>query len=212
VGEKKPKQKRSFLKRLRQSCESFANKAKYSVVGCSYCLRRPKYAAAFILSFLFFLYFLTFFKDGNGYWQLIWSGLPFGRKLDVLKSALFAVPGNFSSLYGISIIFLSLLQAIAIMLIIFTWRNCKRDAALDGASAGGIASVLGFATLGCPTCGISFLTPILSAIAGASASVLAERIGTVLSVLAFALLLYAIVKLGYTVYIIVGTSKNKEEK
>ncbi len=210
MGEKKPK-KRSVFKKLKQNCEAFTNKAKYAVVGCGYCVRRPKYIALFVASFLFFLFFLTFFRDGNGNWQLLWSGLSFGYKMKVLGLVCLAMFGNFASLYGISLIFLSLLQALAIALIVFAWRNRKREAALDGASAGGFASLLGFATLGCPTCGISFLTPILSALAGASATMLAERIGTVLSILAFALLLYAIVKLGYTVYIIVGTSK-KEEK
>ncbi|MBR1939298.1 hypothetical protein IJ847_01020 [Candidatus Saccharibacteria bacterium] len=119
--------------------------------------------------------------------------------------------GNFTSLYGLMLVALALLQSMAITLVVFAWRNRQKRAAIDGVEAGGVASLLGFAALGCPTCGVSFLMPALSAIAGASASILAERISIVLAIAAFLLLLYAIIKLGYTVYIIVGSSKRREK-
>ncbi len=211
MGEEKTKKKQSFAKKIKQRCESFANSAKYAVVGCAYCLKRPKYTVLFAILFFCFLHFLTFFKDGDGNWRILWSGLTVGEKFNMLERVTISTFGNFTSLYGLMLVALALLQSMAITLVVFAWRNRQKRAAIDGVEAGGVASLLGFAALGCPTCGVSFLMPILSAIAGASASILAERISIVLAIVAFLLLLYAIIKLGYTVYVIVGSSKRREK-
>lgn len=187
------------------------DRAKLAFVGCGYCLRRPKYLTVFIVSWVAFAYIFTFFRDGMSNWNLLFSGITPEQKMGLLGKCFLNIFVNFASFYGLCIIFLSFLQAVAIVLMIFTYRNRNKEASLNGASTGLVASALGFVALGCPTCGISLLTPILTALAGASAGVLAKTIGDIFLVVAFILLLMTIIRLGYLVFIIVSASNYKEK-
>ena len=188
------------------------DRAKFALTGVGYLFRRPKYVAVFIVSLLIMLYILSFFRDGAGNWQLLCSGLPFERKMEMMGMVFLNIGQNFTSLYGITIILMSILQALVVMLLVFAWRHREKDATLDGASTGGIGAILGFIALGCPTCGIGLLMPLLTAIAGAGAMALAEGFSQVFTVLAFILLIYTVVKLGYTCFITISASKYKEKK
>lgn len=196
---------------IRKIVETVSDRGKFSLVSTSYILKRPKYLCIFLLSLLLFLYLISFFRDGSGNWQLICSGLPFGRKIEVLGRVFPAILENFTSFYGVTIIFLALLQSIVVMQLVFAWRNRERGGAIDGASTGGIGAILGFIALGCPSCGVGLLVPLLSAIAGASAVALAETISYIFTILAFILLIFTVIKLGYINYIIISNKKYKEE-
>ena len=196
---------------VRKIIETISDRAKFSLISTSYVLKKPKYLILCLASFLIFVYFLTFFRDGNSNWQLIWSGLPFSRKLEVLGRIFPAIVENFTSMYGVTIIFLSLFQAIVIAQLVFAWRHRDKTSAINGASTGGIAAVFGFLALGCPTCGIGLLTPVLSAIAGSAAVSLAESLGYIFTIIAFLLLFYTIIQLGYTNYISIINERHEEE-
>ena len=186
--------------------------AKFAASGVGILLKRPKYLAIFLISLLIILYILSFFRDGSGNWQLLCSGLSFGRKLEMLGLVFVSIWHNFTSLYGIMIILMALLQALVIMLLVFVWRQREKDATLDGASTGGIGSILGFVALGCPTCGVGLLMPILTAIAGAGAMTLAESVSRVFTFLAFVLLVYTVIKLGYVSFVTISAKKYREKK
>ena len=188
------------------------DRAKFALVSIDYLSKKPKYLTVFLFSLFVFLYLLSFFKDGAGNWLLLCSGLPFGSKMKMLGSVVLKTFDNFSDLYGVLIIFMSILQALTVMLLVFTWRNREKNSAIDGASTGGIGTIFGFVALGCPTCGISILTPVLTAIAGTGAVAAAEGISHVLIVLAFGLLIYTVVKLGYVSFITISANKYKEKK
>lgn len=196
---------------IRKIIETVSDRSKFALVSTGYLFKKPKYLCVFLLSFLVFIYFLTFFRDGSSNWQLVWSGLTIDRKLEVLGRVFPAILENFTSFYGLTIIFLSLLQGVIVMQIVFAWKNREKEQSLNTASTGGVGALLGFLALGCPSCGIGLLTPLLSAIAGASAVALSETIGYVLTVLAFGLLLFSIIRLGYINYIIISSKKYKEE-
>lgn len=196
---------------IRKIVETVSDRSKFALVSTGYLFKKSKYLCVFFSSFLVFLYFLTFFRDGNSNWQLIWSGLAIDYKLEVLGRVFPAILENFCSFYGLTIIFLSLLQGIIVMQIIFAWRNREKEQSLNTASTSGIGAILGFIALGCPSCGIGLLTPLLSAVAGASAVALSETIGYILTILAFGLLLFSIIRLGYINYIIISSKKYKEE-
>ncbi|MBO4855317.1 hypothetical protein J5500_02860 [Candidatus Saccharibacteria bacterium] len=188
------------------------DRAKFAVSSIWILLKRPKYLASFLVSLFVFLYILSFFKDGSGNWLLLCSNLSFGAKLEVLGRVCVKILDNFTDLYGILIILMSILQALTIMLLIFTWRNREKDHAIDGASTGGIGAIFGFIALGCPTCGISILAPLLTAVAGTGAMAAAEGISKVLIVLAFILLIYTVIKLGYVSFVTMSAKKYKEKK
>ena len=207
MGEKKEVKKRSILKKLKEKAEAFANKSKYAVIGAGHCLSRPKYAIACALAFVAILYLFTFFRDGSGRWQLLCAG-----KTDQLWINFVSMISNFASFYGILLVFMSALQALAVTQIVYTWRNRRKDEAISGIERGSIASLLGFAALGCPSCGISIFMPILTAIVGTGASIVAERISVIVAIIAFLLLIYANISLGYIIFVIAGNSKKRKEK
>ena len=196
---------------IRKIVETISDRSKFALASIGYLLKKPKYLCIFLLSFLIFAYFLTFFRDGSSNWQLLWSGLAIDRKVELLGRIFPAMLENFSSFYGMTIIFLSLLQGLIVAQIVFAWRHREKDFSLQGASTGGAGAILGFIALGCPSCGIGLLTPILSSIAGASAVALSETIGLVITIVAFALLLFSIIRLGYINYIIISSKNYKEE-
>ncbi len=203
---------RKIGKKAKTLVETIADRTKFEMVSIGYLLRQLKYLASFLISLVVFLYILSFFKNGNGNWLLLCSGLDFGAKMEVLGRVAVGILDNFTSLYGVLIIFMSLLQALTIMLLIFTWQNREKEQAIDGASTGSIGAVFGFVALGCPTCGVSLLAPILTAIAGTGAMAAAENISRILTILAFALLIYTVIKLGYISFITISARKYKEKK
>jgi len=203
---------RKIVKKLQDWFTTGVDRAKFALVGAGYLFRNPKYVAVFIVSLLVMLYILSFFRDGAGNWQLLFSGLPFGRKMEMLGMVFLNIGHNFTSLYGLLIVLMSVLQALVIMLLVFAWRHREKDATLDGASTGSIGAVLGFVALGCPTCGVGLLMPLMTAIAGAGAMALAEGFSRVFTILAFILLIYTVIKLGYICFITIAASKHKEKK
>lgn len=197
---------------LKSYLETISDHCKLAMIGIGQLLKRPKYLVAFLVSLFVFLFILSFFKDGNSNWMLITSGLEFGRKMEVIGRVLFEILVNFTSLYGLTINLMAFLQALIIPLLIHSWKCRAKDSAIDGASTGSIGSILGFIALGCPSCGVSLLTPILTAIAGASAVALAETVGWIFTILAFILLFYTVIKLGYITFINISTEKIKVKK
>ena len=202
---------KNALKKFSEWLADLGDRAKLAVIGSSYLLRRGKYLVLFLVSFLAFLYLLTFFRDGTSNWSLLWSALVPAEKAKMLGAVALSMLENFRSFYGVTLILLSLLQGLVIMLLIYNYRHREKSAAVDGLESSGIASVLSLLALGCPGCGVSLITPILTAIVGASAAVLAERIGVICAIVAFALLIYTFIKLGFLVFIDISAQKHKEK-
>jgi len=203
---------RKITHHIRTFPSTLLDRSKFAASSIWQLLKQPKYLAVFVVSLLLFLYILTFFKNGTSNWTLLWSGLTFGAKIGVLGRVAMDILTNFADLYGILIMMMSLLQAITIMLLVFTWRSREKDQLLDGASTGGIGALFGFIALGCPTCGVSILTPLLTAVAGTGAMAAAEGVSRILIVMAFLLLIYTVIRLGYTSYITISAKKYKEKK
>ena len=144
-------------------------------------------------------------------WSLVFSGLDFSEKLKILGQVVPEIFTGLASLYGISIFAMSLLQGLCIVLMVYAWKNRERDSAIDGASTGGIGALLGFIALGCPSCGVTFITPILTAIAGTGAMALTESVSQIFTILAFVLLIYTVIQLGYVDFVIMSAKKYEEK-
>ncbi len=200
-----------FQHKLKNLFETFVDRCKFAVVGFKYLLTRRRYVIALVISFLVFLYILSQLQNNGANWQLLWSGLDFGSKMQVLGRSFRSMLDNFTSFQGILIVLLALMQALCVAGIVFAIRHRQKDDAINGASAGSIASILAFVTLGCPTCGMTLLTPLLTMIAGTSAVALAEKLGIVLSIVAFVLLFATLVHLGYLIFVNVSAERAKEK-
>ena len=200
-----------FQRKLKNLCETFVDRCKFAVVGYKYLLTRRRYIIAMTISFLIFLYILSQLQNGGTNWNLLWSGLDFGRKMEIFGRSLLSMFENFTSFMGILIVILALMQSLCVAGIVFAIRHRQKDDAINGASAGSIASILAFVTLGCPTCGMTLLTPLLTMIAGTSAVALAEKLGVILSIVAFVLLFFTLVHLGYLIFVNVSAERAKEK-
>jgi hypothetical protein len=211
MGKRKINKKTSLKKKLSNLFETFVDRTKFAVVGYKYLLSRPRYIIALVISFLIFLYILSQLQNGGSNWQLLWSGLDFGRKMEVFGLSLLSMLENFTSFLGVLIVFLALMQSLCVAGIVFAIRHRQKDDAINGASAGSIASILAFVTLGCPTCGMTLLTPLLTMVAGTGAIALAERLGIILSIVAFVLLFFTLVQLGYQIFVNVSAERAKEK-
>ena len=196
---------------IRKVAETILDRTKIGLQGVCSVFSRPKYAIFGIFCVILIAYILNFWRDGNGNWQLLCSGLPLGDKLGVLGRVFGTILEDFRSLWGISIILLAALQGIVITQLVFTWRHREKNAAIDGASTGGIGAILGFIALGCPSCGVGLLTPLLSAVAGASALAMAETIGKIFTILAFVLLVFTVLRLGYIDFVLASANSRKEK-
>ncbi len=172
-------------KSFRQKLSSFGDKALLACQGAKGLLCQPAYLAIFVVSALVFAYIFTFFRDGTVNWSLLLSGLPFADKLGILGQGFLNIFANVRDLYGISILVMSLLQGLCIALMVYAWKHRERNSALDGASTGGIGAILGFIALGCPSCGVTFVTPILTAIGGMGAMALIESVSRIFMILSF---------------------------
>ena len=206
------KRKVSFWQKTKDWFADLADKAKFAVLGFRFLAERPWYIVIFVLSTLLMLYIFTFFRDGSSNWSLLWSGIGFDQKIALLGHGFAAIFENFTSLYGVAIVFMGILQGLCITALVYAIRHRQKDAAIDGVSRGGIASILGFVALGCPTCGMTLLTPLLTAIAGTGAVALGENLSRIFIIIAFILLIYTIIQLGYLVFITVSSAKQKEKK
>ena len=206
------KRKVGIWQKIKDWFADLADKAKFAMLGFRYLAKQPWYIAIFAFSATLMLYIFTFFRDGSSNWSLLWSDIGLDQKMALLGRGFVAILENFTSLYGVTIIFMGVLQGLCITALVYAIRHRQKDAVIDGASRGGIASILGFVALGCPTCGMTLLTPLLTAIAGTGAVALGESLSQIFIIIAFILLIYTIIQLGYLVFITVSSAKQKEKK
>ena len=203
-------------KKMRNTLDLWLDETKLAFIGLGNMLKRPAYMGLVVAVWLIFAYILTFFNSGTGTWNLLWSGISFSDKLGLLVKVWQGVLMNFTSLNGLLLMILSFLQGLTIATLVFVWKGREKKAAVNGLEAGGVGAAFSFLVLGCPSCGISLLAPVATAIAGTGAAALVDVLGGVFLVLAYALLLHALRKMGYTAYVLIAAkrydSKKKEKK
>lgn len=199
------------MKKLRNTLDLWVDETKMAIVGIGIALKKPKTITTTTICALLFAYILTLFKNGTGTWNLFWSGIPFADKFTAGMTVWQRVLENFTSLDGLLLIILSILQGLTIAMLLYVWKNREKKAAIAGLEAGGVGTALGFLALGCPSCGISLLTPILTTIAGTGAMALADTLGWIFMILAFILLLHALRRMGYSAFIIKSAKRHKEK-
>lgn len=169
--------------------------------------------AAFAISFFVFSYILTFAMNGSLYFSLLDSNILLHDKLDVLADiAKNIFKNSFKGFTGILVLIVALLQSVAITLMVYAKKYagakafCKigKDSGLEG-----IALVISFIGVGCPTCGTSIVAPLIAVfVSGVSSSALGV-IGNIMLIISCLLSLFAILNLVYQIKrISKGETKN----
>ena len=198
--------------KMRNTLDLWLDETKMAFVGIGVMLKKPFYAILSLVIWLLFAYVLTLFQNGSGTWSLLWSGIDLGSKIGLLGSVWRGVLENFTNLYGVLLMVLSLLQGLTIALLVFVWKGREKKAAVNGLEAGGVGAAFGFLALGCPSCGVSLLAPVLTAIAGTGAVALVDVLGWFFLVFAYLLLLHALRKMGYAAYVLEAAKRYNRKK
>lgn len=195
-----PKAK-SFRLTLKRRWRAFLNQLQLALVSTRGILAKPSYAVLCAATFLLSLFFFTCFKDGAGTWQLLFV-VRSEQKLSLLAQLIQESFKNFVSLSGLVLVLLAFLQALVLTQLVFALRsfikgNKQREAVKDGASSGFVGAIFAFLSFGCPSCGLSLLMPLASALLGTAAASAVELLGAVFLILAFLALSFSILRLSY---------------
>lgn len=185
---------KSRLKRFWLNLKKAAN-------GAKLVFSRPKYVfLAIVLAFLISI-LIYFSINFNFYASLLSSGLPILDKFGVVWLLISSMFGSyFTDSFGLLLLVLSMLQGVALALLIYNFKTNKK---LDAKTATGssIATAAAIVGLGCVSCGTSLLIPIMTLIFSSSAYAFLDAANTIVLVLASVLSLYAIYKMGLMIHI-----------
>lgn len=171
-----------------------------AIIGVWFVVKRPKWLIlAFILAFTISL-IIYFSINYSFYWPLLASGLPIASKLSVVGMMISGMVASYwADLNGILLFVVSLLQGLAIAILIYTIRrNRQLDAGIAGRS--GMALVLATLGLGCVPCGTSLLVPVMTILFSSSAPALIGMANSLILVGALILTVYSLYKTGLVAY------------
>ncbi len=196
--------------------------------GVLLAAKKKRFWYGFVPSFIFFGMLINLLSGGTVKFELM-AALGFPESLKILGDAflsIFGVRQPFLDL--LPTFFISLLQGTLIGLIIFLWDK-KRDKSaknsntskksdnpekFDNASANsdnlqkaGIITGLIALGAGCPTCGVSLLTPLIGAIFSTGGLAIAGAVSSILTVLAVIIAILSLKRLGEEVYVIIINEK-----
>jgi hypothetical protein len=128
------------MNKLRSTINLWLDETKMAIAGLSIALKRPKTTTLSLILTLIFAYILTLFKNGTGTWSLFWSTIPLGDKLTATLTVWQRVLENFTSLDGLLLMILALLQGLTIAMLIYVWRHREQKSAIAGLEAGGVGT------------------------------------------------------------------------
>ena len=196
-------------KSLKDSVARFFDECKMAGLGIVLSTKKLKFWLIFIPVFIIFGTLLSMFAGGFSAFNLFFA-TDFGGKMSILGSA-------FLSLFGVgrdlgtflSVFSISLLQALLITLIVLIYKYRKKTSTSAMQNAG-IATGLALLGSGCPTCGATLITPILTAIFSGGGYAIVGTVSGIITALAILVALYSIKKLGMESYVIMLGEKRKQ--
>ena len=194
---KKDQKAQPFSKKMRKKCAKFWDECKLAGLGLVMASRNFSFWAVFIPTFVIFGTLISLLSTGASVFDLFFA-VDFGGKMQILGDGFLSLMGrgrNFTDfLLNFSIAFL---QAALIALLVFVYRKRKKNQLRD--NSGGLA-LLGS---GCPTCGTTLITPILTSVFSTGSYAIAGAISGILTAVAYVLILWSLKKVGLEAYVII---------
>ena len=184
-----------------------------SAKGVFFVIQKPKYfILAIIFSFLLSL-IIYFSINFNFYGPLLFSSMGLSATFFVLGTMIQTMAQSyFTDSIGIMLLIISLLQGMAISLLVYNIKLNRQfnTKVIAGSGFAAIAAVIG---LGCVPCGTSLLVPIMTIIFASSAPALLNTANLIVLILASFLSIYSLYKIGrvsYTNNLMEKTSKGED--
>lgn len=169
-----------YNRHMKKRFMRFGKNIQSPIVGAGKIFRKWQYITLLAVFFIVFGTILSLLNTGTSEISLLFAGIPFTDVMNVLFNAFIRIFTN------PTVLILAIIQAIIFSMLIFVWRTPKLKICRKGdAETVGIGAILTVFGVGCPSCGISLITPIFASILSTGASVAAEIFGTITLILAF---------------------------
>ncbi|MBR2725872.1 hypothetical protein IKE87_01200 [Candidatus Saccharibacteria bacterium] len=178
--------------------------------GILLATKEKRFWYGFVPSYFLFGFLMVFFSDTANFSMASAIGFPFIRE-------------KFLGIFGFHLAFtdwlpifcISLLQSILIGLIVLLWHKKRSKSQTTNAENIGSASLItGLIALGagCPTCGVTLLTPIIGMFASAGTALIVGAVSRIITIIAIIIAILSLKRLGEEVYVIIVNEKYLAKK
>ena len=176
--------------------------------GIILATKEKRFWYGFLSAFLFFGLIMNLLSGGTSKFSLM-IALGFPQSLQILADNFLAIFGVNQPFFDCLPIFLiCILQGILIGLIVLLW-NKKRAQNQNAENLGSAGIVAGLIALGagCPTCGTTLITPLLTSLFSAGGLAVTGTVSTVVTFLAIIVAILSIKRLGVETYVTIVNEK-----
>ena len=175
--------------------------------GILLATREKTFWYGFIPSFFFFGLLMNLLSGGTAKFELM-AATGFTSSLKILGDSFLAIFGfNHAFLDWLPIFLLSVLQGILIGIIaLLAHKKRSHESAskvTDNLGSAGIITGLIALGAGCPTCGVTLITPLIGAIFSTGSLAIAGAVSSVLTIIAIIIAILSLKRLGEEVYVII---------
>lgn len=195
---------------MKARISKFLDECKLAAIGVVLASRHLSFVLTFLITFLVFGALISLLSTGGSAVDLFFAS-DFGGKMQILGEGVLTLFGKGRSFSDFLLNFLlTFFQATLIGLIVFVIRKRKQNGLLrkrGGDSSpienAGIATGLAILGSGCPTCGTTLITPILTSIFSSSSIAVAGAISGIMTTIAYILIFWSLKKMGLEAYVII---------
>lgn len=216
----------------------WVDECKLAAIGVVLASQNLSFWVVFLIVFVIFGTLISLLSSGSSAIDLFFA-TDFGGKMQILGDGFLTLFGKGRSFWDFFVNFsLAVLQAVLISLIVMIFRKRKKaskeragkqaaakanklggsknkkaeQAEAAGLQNAGIAAGLALLGSGCPTCGTTLITPILTSIFSTGSYAIAGAISGILTLIAFLLIFWSLKKMGLEVYVIIKDEEWKRRK
>ena len=182
----------------RKWCDDFVLAGK----GILLATKEKRFWYGFVPSFLFFGLLMNLLAGGASGFGLLFDFGPLYALKTLAKNLLATFGLGLSFLDWLPIFAISILQGILIGLIVLLWNKKQKQNSENLEKAGLITGLIALGA-GCPTCGTTLITPVLSALFSTGGLAIAGTISIIITWLAVIIAIFALKRLGLETYVII---------
>ena len=192
---------------LRKWCDDFVLAGR----GILLATREKRFWYGFVPSFLLFGLLMNLLSGGLSKFELI--------RISGFAGGLRIIGENFLATFGLHqpftdwlpVFCIALLQGVLIGLITLLWHKKKEQNTANLESAGIITGLIALGA-GCPTCGTTLITPLISAFVSTGSLTIASTVSTIVTALAIIIAIFSLKRLGLETYVIIVNEKYLHKK
>lgn len=198
----------------------FFDECKLAAVGIVLATRNSSFILTFLITFLVFGTLISLLSAGSSAIDLFFAS-DFGGKMEILGNGVLVLFGKGRSFGDFLINFLlTFFQATLLGLIVFVFKKRKQNnlgrkknsgdtSSIENAS---IATGLALLGSGCPTCGTTLITPILTSIFSSGSMAIAGTISGIMTAVAYVLIIWSLKKMGLEAYVIIKDEEWRKKR